>query len=764
MLNDGHTLMLQKESGISEDVIARRGYDTVTVKAHLKTLGFGDNQTRVPALKIPVWGVQGEIVSYQIRPNEPRIGRNGKPVKYETPAGSHMALDIPPTIRHLIPDPAIPLWITEGIKKGDALASHACCAVGLIGVWNWRGTNEHGGKTALPDWESIALNERLVYIVFDSDVMVKPPIHQALERLAEFLKNRKATVRFVYLPSNNGEKVGVDDYLVQGHSIDDLVHLATLELQSLPFESVKPPSPYEATKRGFVWNKETKDGPITSPLTNFTAQIKADIAEDDGADTKRFFELEAQLGEQTFTFKIPVNQFVGMNWAIEHLGATALVYPGMGIRDHARAAVQMHSTKIDRRTIYTHTGWRKVNDEWVFLHADGAIGPHGLHSEIEVSLPTPLAGYALPNPPNDDQRRSAIQASLRLLEIAPHPISYSLLGGTYRVVLGNTDFSFHQSGPTGVGKTELAALYQQHFGPGLDARHLPASWSSTGNSLEGLAFVAKDVLLTVDDFAPAGSTTDIQRYHREADRLLRAQGNRAGRQRMRADASLRGAKFPRGAILSTGEDVPRGQSLRARVLFLEVGPGDVNFQKLSQCQTDAAQGLYAQSMAAFIHWLAPQYEQILGRLKTETAELRDQVMRKFSHKRTSGIVADLCLGLRYFLTFAKDVGAISAIQADAIFDQGRTAIIQAASDQVLLQTASEPTKRYIDLLNAALGAGKAHIASLSGEEPVRKESEEEWHSSSAFGWRLTTVGSGENVREEWRPQGDRIGWVEHGHL
>ena len=45
----------------------------------------------------------------------------------------------------------------------------------------------------------------------------------------------------------------------------------------------------------------------------------------------------------------------------------------------------------------------------------------------------------------------------------------------------------------------------------------------------------------VDDFCPAGSVSDVQRYHKEADRLFRGQGNRAGRQRLRADASLRPA-------------------------------------------------------------------------------------------------------------------------------------------------------------------------------------------------------------------------------
>ena len=84
----------------------------------------------------------------------------------------------------------MPLFITEGIKKGDALVSRGLCAIALIGVWNWRGTNEHGGKTALPEWEYIALNDREVYIVFDSDVMLKQEVYAALVRLKAFLESR----------------------------------------------------------------------------------------------------------------------------------------------------------------------------------------------------------------------------------------------------------------------------------------------------------------------------------------------------------------------------------------------------------------------------------------------------------------------------------------------------------------------------------------------------------------------------------------------
>ena len=94
--------------------------------------------------------------------------------------------------------------------------------------------------------------------------------------------------------------------------------------------------------------------------------------------------------------------------------------------------------------------------------------------------------------------------------------------------------------------------------------------------LEKKAFLAKDAVLVVDDFAPAGTTTDVQRLHREADRLFRGAGNRSGRARMRADGGSRPTYYPRGLIVSTGEDVPSGQSLRARMLVLELAPGDID--------------------------------------------------------------------------------------------------------------------------------------------------------------------------------------------
>ena len=149
--------MLLVDSGISKAVIEARGYETITTKAELGRLGFKRAQLQTPALLIPVWGVSGEIMLYQSRPDVPRTGNDGKLVKYETLAGSRMVLDVHPHTRQWLGDPSIDLWLTEGIKKGDALVTCRLCAIALLRVWNWRGTNDAGGKVALADWEYVAL-------------------------------------------------------------------------------------------------------------------------------------------------------------------------------------------------------------------------------------------------------------------------------------------------------------------------------------------------------------------------------------------------------------------------------------------------------------------------------------------------------------------------------------------------------------------------------------------------------------------------------
>lgn len=234
-LSPEHLTMLRDESAIAEDVIAARGYWTATTSTELADLGFAPSQRSAPALVIPVCPPDGSNGLYVIRPDAPRtFDRKDKPklpdgtyqqdvLKYEQPKGASMRLDCPPVCRAQMGDPTVPLWLTEGQKKADSLASRDLCAIALLGVWNWRGKNDLGGLTALADWEDVALKGRDVHIVFDSDVMRKVGVQEALKRFTAWLKNRGAHVSVIYLPQGeNGRKQGVDDFFAAGHTREEL--------------------------------------------------------------------------------------------------------------------------------------------------------------------------------------------------------------------------------------------------------------------------------------------------------------------------------------------------------------------------------------------------------------------------------------------------------------------------------------------------------------------------------------------------------------
>ncbi len=225
-LLEAHYSHLRAGSGISAEVILERGYKSLLGKSELDKLGFAPAQQRTPGILIPLWGVDGKKIGYQYRPDRPRLDRRGRPVKYETPAGSGLRLDCPPRCQRMLGDPKMPLWVTEGSKKADALAARGACAVSLSGVWGFKGRNELGGITLLADWDYIALKDRTVYLAFDSDIVTKEPVRKALEHIGEHLRRKGAKVCMVRLPELEGQsKTGIDDYLLR-HSLSDAERLA----------------------------------------------------------------------------------------------------------------------------------------------------------------------------------------------------------------------------------------------------------------------------------------------------------------------------------------------------------------------------------------------------------------------------------------------------------------------------------------------------------------------------------------------------------
>jgi hypothetical protein len=536
------------------------------------------------------------------------------------------------------------------------------------------------------------------------------------------------------------------------------------------------------TRKRYVGGAETTD-----QLTNFLAKITRDVTHDDGAEKKRQFEISATLLGMKHVFEVSAAQFAAMSWVHERLGASAVVFPGYTTKDHARTAIQLYSGEPKKEIVYGHTGWRKIHNEWVYLFAGGAIGsltgrvfgpawsesesdppqdpttddphnnaeesPNGRVGRVLNIRTDPLGELScfreLPEPPGEEDLKRAIRASIGILDLADDEMTILLHAGVYRAALGESDFSIHIEGATGEGKSELAATMQQHFAPEIDARRL-MSWEATENALEIQAFALKDQVMVIDDYNPVGSSYDVQRWNKKADRVLRAKGNHAGRQRLRSDLSMRPSRPPRALIISTGEETPGGQSLRARLLVLELKRGGLDFDVLTRCQNEGRQGLYAAAMSGFVAFLAPHYEEVRKSLKALREKFRKVFIAGGYHRRTVSLIADLALGWHSFLIYALKSEALTEREAKVLWRRGLRALKTTEDKQASHQAASDPVERFAELLGAAITGGQAH---LSGTDFSKKYIPP--GNPYGWGWHCT----GNDKGEEWVSQGIRIGFL-----
>jgi uncharacterized protein DUF3854 len=201
-----HQTMLA-ESAILAAVRDERGYwsaswapDRLADRQELRRAGIPNSalpRDGGTALVLPCFDVHGEQSALHVRPDYAVPDRRNpeRSRKYIAPMKAPPMLDVPPRCQPQLRDADTPLWITEGAKKADALASHGQCAVSLSGVWNWR----HKANV-LADWDEITLRGRTVYLAFDSDAVRNRGVLAALTRLHRVLSARHAKPRIALPP------------------------------------------------------------------------------------------------------------------------------------------------------------------------------------------------------------------------------------------------------------------------------------------------------------------------------------------------------------------------------------------------------------------------------------------------------------------------------------------------------------------------------------------------------------------------------------
>lgn len=373
-----HAAMLAA-SAVPPDLARARGYVSVDTKSRLEELGFGAQQRRVPGLLLPLRDRDGKCVGFQYRPDGPRL-RDGRPVKYETVPGQANRLDVPPGVGPMLGDPAVDLWVTEGAKKADSAAAVGLACVSLSGVWAWRGTNGEGGKTALPDWADVALNGRRVVLAFDSDVMRKPSVRQALVALAAYLVGKGARIAVCNLPDAADGKTGLDDFLAAGHTREDLERLVEAQPAGTPVKESVASALVRMALADFRLAVSTDGEPFAVPLSGPTIvrPLRGGRESLRAALAGSFYDRTTQVaGQQALTEALLVLEGKAQKQDAERLH--------MRVGEHAGTSYVDVGDPTGRAIAVTAAGWKVVQAPPILFR----------RTQLTGALPEPVTGGSL---------------------------------------------------------------------------------------------------------------------------------------------------------------------------------------------------------------------------------------------------------------------------------------------------------------------------------------------------------------------------------
>ena len=491
------------------------------------------------------------------------------------------------------------------------------------------------------------------------------------------------------------------------------------EKKAAAVEEKKKEGPaYFLDSDGFLCRtKPTRDGRITIRLSNFRAEISEENIIDDGREITHLYTIEGKLhGKQTLPkLEVPAINFAGMGW-VHKWGTRPILEPGQTIKDYVRHAIQSESRDVKTMTHYGHTGWREVNGETIYLHADGAIGAD---AGISVRLSRELQRYRFPFPPLiPDSAEPALRASLALLDIGDRTVTLPLWCGVYLAPLTSLlsmkpNFSFYAYGNSGTYKTSVAILYLSHFGEFNGIECLSNLDDSIG-ILEKRSFILKDTLHVVDDFHPSNRKNDALGAEHIVQRLIRGYSNRTARGRLNPDMSERGRYEPRGMLLLTAEELPTLESTLARVAVIEFKELSIDRGRLTEAQGKAP--LLSQAMGSYLLWVKENMAAIVSAFPERFQVLRTRATSEGSHRKLPEQAAFLGFALETTANFFTEKKILTDSEAKELVDEGWAIFGSLAAKQQQRIKDDDPIQLFTDVISTLLIQHNARLDCVSAAD------------------------------------------------
>ena len=476
--------------------------------------------------------------------------------------------------------------------------------------------------------------------------------------------------------------------------------------------------PYEVDGNCLYLVTKGKQGLIRQRLCNFLPYMISQVTKNDGEETTAYMTLGGihESGQELPAITIPVEELASTNWHLQHWGAECIMFVGKNVKEHVRVAIQTTAIDAQKTTVYTFTGWRKLQDGWHYLMPGD--------DDITVELRGKLKSYHMDR---YFSRDNDLTKAAFLLSDPPVPpkIMLPLLGHTFSSVLveflnkaGCSPKSItFLLGKTGCGKSTLAALMLSFFGY-FTSTTMPSSFRDTANHVLSCTYTIKDALICIDDFHP-GSSQEQSKMNTSAQHFMRAYGDRTGRGRLRADSTQMESRPPQGNAIITGEYAPDiGESGTARYVALEMKDGDLDLKLLSLYQQEAASGAFQRCTFAFTEWLRLKYlcsqekeESFIAALSNRFQKYRDAFRESGirCHGRLPEALAHMQIGLDFFLEFLFDQDVLAEATVEEFKTQHKEVLLQLAAAQSKSIDQDKPTHKFIRKLYALLESDQAHL-------------------------------------------------------
>jgi len=487
-------------------------------------------------------------------------------------------------------------------------------------------------------------------------------------------------------------------------------------------------------------------------LCNFTCKIIEERTVTNGIISKIEFLIEGYFSDGTLlpTVSVATEKFNALGWVSQY-GSRAIVYPVKQVKDLLPMAIRLISGDVPKKTVVSHTGWVESSHGHVYMTNGSVIGTNGDEAHFEVAIEDPQLRKISINPGDEDyELEQSLRACLALAQMNPSQAILPLIGATFLAPLQcfvPLDFSVFLHGVTGSFKSQLTMLCQSHYGRQFH-NSLPGNWSSTENALEIMTFLAKDAVFVVDDFTylrNEHSSLGYKELEKKAERIFRGQGNSTGRQRMGRNDLAR-SYHSRAMIMTSGETLPRGDSLLARLFVVQLNKGDIDSSELSQMQQCAAAGLFENAMAGYIKWLACEYYQWADIIPAK----HERIRREFDelraiHFRTPDNTAKLFLGFEMFIQYLLDSSIINRAESESILTNAKDIFLELGRNQNKAFFFDDTADIFFDQLIDAMAKGAGHFDFINPDEFHSFE----WKNS--IGWT--------NINGEWHKSGFCLGWI-----